>query len=744
MKYSRFSLDCMDVSEQEVRAHLKRILGSNGFANSARSCDFLRFCVDQVLEGNVTGIKESTLGVAVFGRAPDYDPKTDAIVRVHARRVRERLEEYYQGSGIEDCIEITIPKGCYVPVIAKRLPKPSESTASWRDLPPEGSAAPAQRTGHLHWSWLVIATCVSVALLAAMFGRWRNRPVTPAIHIADPVPFASFPGLEASPAWSPDGRTLAYTWDEDNSGALHIFLQEMGAAQPRRLTRDRAPELRPAWSPDGREIAFLRPAGSYGFDVVRHWLSDGAETTVAQLPYYSQQIGLPALDWSPDGKQFLVSEQPTPSSPVRLVLLNAVSGKISPLTQPVYGTSGDFEAKFSPDGSTIAFRRGGLGDLYTVPVQGEPAAQARRLTSQSTGIRGVAWSNDGKFIYFGGYGKNGNYSIYKISAQGGNPLMITPPDLQSTDPATSRDGRYIAFEHHDLVVNLVQVPIASPERKRYLSPSNQIDGSPSLSPDGRILAFISNRSGSTELWLQGMDGSGFRQITSFRGQGMPFGASWSPDGRSMVITVRAGGATNLYLYSLDHSNLRQITFGPDRIICPLFSSDGKSIYFSSNAEGETRIWRMASDGAGRPEQMYGDNAIYFQQSEDGRYLYFADKAKQFRLMRRNLKTGELDSIYASDRRLYSMASFEVMGHTLYMLLDAPKGSSADLETLDLANGSTKTLARLALGSRSLASGEATLIMSMAVTPDGQSIIVPEVRRANTDIYLMQTAEHKSP
>lgn len=83
----------------DVRAQLTRILSSAGFVNSDRLCRFLQFTVDTKLAGRESEIKEYLIGKEVFDRDDSYDPRLDPIVRVEARRLRTRLEEYYSGPG---------------------------------------------------------------------------------------------------------------------------------------------------------------------------------------------------------------------------------------------------------------------------------------------------------------------------------------------------------------------------------------------------------------------------------------------------------------------------------------------------------------------------------------------------------------------------------------------------------------------------------------------------------------------
>jgi hypothetical protein len=105
----------MSANPAEIRAELERILASPMFCASARSVQFLRFCVEQSLCGNQDQIKETTVALQVFGRNADYNPRTDPIVRVHARRLRDKLEHYYKTDGVNSPIQITMPKGTVFP-----------------------------------------------------------------------------------------------------------------------------------------------------------------------------------------------------------------------------------------------------------------------------------------------------------------------------------------------------------------------------------------------------------------------------------------------------------------------------------------------------------------------------------------------------------------------------------------------------------------------------------------------------
>lgn len=110
----------MTPSPEEVRSELETVLASRSFAASARLSRFLRFVVERTLAGDGERLKEYVLGVEVFDRGADYDPRVDSIVRVEAGRVRSKLDEHYGGEGAGAALRIKMQKGSYAPLFELR------------------------------------------------------------------------------------------------------------------------------------------------------------------------------------------------------------------------------------------------------------------------------------------------------------------------------------------------------------------------------------------------------------------------------------------------------------------------------------------------------------------------------------------------------------------------------------------------------------------------------------------------
>ena len=105
---------------EQICAQVEKVLSNKLFTRSTRLCRFLRFSVEQTLAGNGGQLKEQIIGVEVFDRKPDYDPRIDPIVRVEARRLRAKLKAYYTSPGRGDQVMIGLPKGAYLPFFKTR------------------------------------------------------------------------------------------------------------------------------------------------------------------------------------------------------------------------------------------------------------------------------------------------------------------------------------------------------------------------------------------------------------------------------------------------------------------------------------------------------------------------------------------------------------------------------------------------------------------------------------------------
>jgi hypothetical protein len=166
-----------ELSVGQSQQQLQRVLQSNTLRNSPTLQQLLQFLGTRRIEGNPEGIKEYTIGVEAFGRKPDFDPKTDTIVRVQTHRLRQKLKEYYEHEGIHDQVLIEIPKGHYYPAFRLRadsLEQPelhggeinaasdSETNAN---APLSTEPEPVTAAAGSRFRWLFLAPVVATAML---------------------------------------------------------------------------------------------------------------------------------------------------------------------------------------------------------------------------------------------------------------------------------------------------------------------------------------------------------------------------------------------------------------------------------------------------------------------------------------------------------------------------------------------------------------------------------------------------
>jgi Tol biopolymer transport system component len=742
------------IQDAEIDSQLRRILESGAFAASARSAQFLRFCVEHGRHSEKSQLKETTIAVEVFNRPADYDPKSDAIVRVHARRVRDKLDLYYRTFGANDPIRIDLPKGGYIPLIALALPYRDacfvgELRAAATAFEPspllsqetEG-AQPAlalqQRSRRALWI-PVAASLLAIAFISfTLAWVWRGRQAPEPAPLGELSPMDSLPENVSDPAWSPDGKRLAFTGSETPDGKTFVYVKDIsGGSPPVRLTQESLTETRPVWSPDGSEIAFTRSIDMWHFEIVRLHLADGGLKPVGRfLSYWSDEEDHPALDWSPDGRFLVTAEQIAPLTPMRLVRVSVATGERTPLTSPPVGSSGDIDAKFSPDGQWIAFRRGGLGDLYVVSAKGEPAATASRLTFDTKGVRGIAWDNRSSAILFGSQrGQTGGYGIWRVPLAGGTPQPISPQDFEAVSPAVAPTGTLV-LDHRRLVTELVESPLVSRSAEHVLFRSENIDASPEYSPDGNAVAFTSTRSGWDELWLYRSGEPAPKQLTHFQGTGMVFLPSWAPDSKTIVFGLRQGTATNLYCYDTANGLLKKLTATPNRHFSPVFSSDGAYIYFSSNDDGSSRIWRIRADGSNRAEPLFLEALVGFVASADGRWLYFIREGSTLSLLRRSLQDGSTEEIFHTAGRATFLNDLATANGFVYMAVSRDTKTRAEILKIDPDTGTAMVIAHLS----KLPPFYESEVPGFTVSSDGSKLLAVHTQFTESRFYTASVAK----
>ena len=462
---------------------------------------------------------------------------------------------------------------------------------------------------------ILILTVVSIYIFSP-FSITPERPMKI-------IPFTTLAGQETEPAFSPDGNTIAFSWNGETEDNYDIYVKTIGSDTPLRLTNHKGDDWSPEWSPDGQFIAFCRShEGEIGIYNVS--VEGGTERRL----HSGSWKGLSNLSWSPDNQFIAISGKFSTKEPYSIYLLSLKQLELKKLTSPPLQYRGDYDCSFSSDGKMIAFNREVseiTGDIYLMPISGgEPI----RLTFDNSWIAGLTWTQDGSEIVFSS-NRGGMLSLWRISAKGGKaePLAFSGQFIEY--PVTSLKGNKLAYVDWSYNENIYRMDI-NKQKDNPLIPqrfifSSRPDWQADFSPDGSKIAFASWRSGTFEIWTCDSTGRNPVQITSIGG---PLGGTprWSPDGSMIVFDARQEGHSDIFLVNAEGRAHRRITTSESDDTVPCWSADGKWIYFASNRSGELQIWRTPSN-EGNPSQVTVSSGFAPRISSDSNWVYYSRRER---------------------------------------------------------------------------------------------------------------------
>ena len=442
-----------------------------------------------------------------------------------------------------------------------------------------------------------------------------------------------------TPAFSPDGNSVAFYRQHSPSGESGIYVTAVGSEQLMQLTSN-DDDRYPVWSPDGRWIAFTRASHqTYSIHLVA---ADGggeqkrkAEQKVAatsaafkltssgtverELPTGGVTPSHGELDWSPDGKYIAFAGQSG------IYLLSLEDSTVRRITAPP-STVEDWGPSFSPDGQKVMFVRnreiGAPDEIRATPITG---GEGVHLFSERGRISSAPqWSFDGRAVIFSS-NRSGHPALYRVSLDAPDSAVeIKEAGSPAWNPTVSRHGYRMVYERLLRSVSIWQMNLNARRDKRpYLTVSSTSDTDqgpgPQFSPDGKRLAYMSDRSGTMEIWISNSDGSNGFQLSAVGGAGTP---RWSPDSLSVAFDVATTSGSKIVTMNLHRG--APLTLTPDAFhsVCPSWSHDGKWVYFGSSRSGDWQVWKVAATG-GAPVQVTQHGGHAALESPDGKYVYYA-------------------------------------------------------------------------------------------------------------------------
>ena len=483
----------------------------------------------------------------------------------------------------------------------------------------------------------VLAAAAAIALAAGFVVVHRPRDAAPALHVGRITRLTSEPGLELDPALSPDGRTLAYS--AGPAGRTRIQLRQLANGHSVPLTDGDAitGQRWPQWSPDGSQILFHA-----GRVPLRREVIDGT----------SRLYVVPALGGVPRPLSGSSLQQQGFSAawlnPREIVFAGAdgiytapASGDGSP--QRLASGLEVHSPRWSPDGRWLAYVENSasftfaeelLGDVSTSRLVLHPAGSTATiaLTDGSALDTNPAWLPDSRTLLF-------------ISTRGGGrdifQLRVGPQGVSEDEPqrltsgtnahtmALSADGKLLLYSSFTPGANIWSIPVPSSGVASLAAATQMTFGSENIeklaiSPDGRWLAFDSDREGQADIWKIPIAGGPAERVT--RSAENEFVNDWSPDGRELVIHTTRNGQRDVLVLSADGTRTEPVAATPRQEHHAGWGPDGNSIIFDAQpAPGERDqafVATRAKPGAawGPPRQITKNGSTDPRWSPDGRLI----------------------------------------------------------------------------------------------------------------------------
>ena len=418
---------------------------------------------------------------------------------------------------------------------------------------------------------------------------------------------------------SPDGKRMAFGRVRA-PGESFIVAAGADGTEERVVAVRKLPNAfggTPAWSPDGKSIASavlnIDAGGLYG-TLVEIEVEGGAERRLT--PERWSTVG--AAAWLPDksGLVFVATAEGTLEPQIWHV--SYPGGEVRKVTNDLNSYTG---VRLTADASAlVTVQTEGETNIWAGPA-GE-AARARQITSgrANNGRNGIAWTPDGRIVYTAREG--GVTHIWIMEADGTGARPLTARTRNNNQPSVTSDGRYIVFRSiRTGTWNVWRMDLDGGNVKQLTEGVN--DNYPRPSPDGRWIVFTSNRAGVQNLWKVSIDGGEPVRLT----EKITNNATVSPDGKLIACHYRqqANDPYRVALIPVEGGEPVRLLDIPQKFVgLPglRWTPDGRALLYAETQGGVSNIWSLPVDG-GTPKQLTdfkADEIFWFDISRDGRQL----------------------------------------------------------------------------------------------------------------------------
>ncbi len=281
------------------------------------------------------------------------------------------------------------------------------------------------------------------------------------------------------------------------------------------------------------------------------------------------------------------------------VLMTQEGGRAPLNPEPVAAATGIYDLSLSPDGRSIAFisTQSGSSEIWIANVAG---GQPRRITGTSGIKKQIRWSNDGKWIAYVAVrpGKAGDIRL--VNAVDGNEVAVTETTEDERQPTWSPDSRSIAFTERATGRN--RIAIADVESLEVRTLVEVAASNLQWSPDGKAIVFVSDpllsddKRDNDDLFVISAEGGSPRLLTPGTQRFRDYAPSWSPDSRNIAYASESSGYSNIYIVDTQGGSRRRLTNEDVESFAPKWSPDGRSIAYVRNESAQFHIWVTPAEG----------------------------------------------------------------------------------------------------------------------------------------------------
>jgi Tol biopolymer transport system component/predicted Ser/Thr protein kinase len=410
-------------------------------------------------------------------------------------------------------------------------------------------------------------------------------------------------GVEEFPSFSRDGSQLVYCGEV--AGFRQLFIKSIDGGEERQLTQSESDNIQPVWSPDGATILFTRsntPGGKLqpgdifgeygGGDIWAYDVVSGTEARVVENafgPSYAPDGARIAFDASWSGTRRIWTADDRGRNPLQVSFdeSEAVS-HISP--------------RWSPDGKKIVFQSSGATN-FDIRVLDMRSRALVSVTDDAFQDLNPDWSARGDEIFFSSY-RSGGMNVWRVlvdtlGAPVGPARQLTTGAGEDVQIAAASTGGRIAISILKLNADLWRLPLDPATLTQSGAPQPVVettreDSRGAWSPNGKHIAFNSDRRGNMNIWVHSLEEGRDRQLTE--GPGGDYQPTWSPGGDKLVFFSSRAGNPDIWVVDVASAELSQLTQTPSIDINPFYSPNGRYIAYQSDVGGRREAWVVNADG----------------------------------------------------------------------------------------------------------------------------------------------------